>query len=82
MTRPYLLFVGLGDPRKRTIDVIRALSHLPGVNAVLVGEDTRGLGAALIREAARTGVQDRVDMPGYVDSDELRRLYAGALALV
>lgn len=51
-----------------------------GTRAVVAGRGEQG--EALHALVRRLGVQDRVDLPGFVSDDELVALYAGALAVV
>lgn len=58
-------YVGQLEPRKRVTDFVRALSHLPDVRGVLVGD---GKGRARVEdEVRRSGVGDRVELMGYRD---------------
>lgn len=83
----YLLFVSTLEPRKNLEGLIAAFRNLPkttrdGLSLVLVGgrgwqdDDIR----TAIREAREAG--DRVILPGYVDTEDLPRLYSGAEAFV
>ena len=65
--RPQLLVEGLAAATSET-------------RAVLAG--TGPLREQLLGDARRLGVHDRLEMPGFVDDDELVRLFAGALAVV
>lgn len=83
--RPYFLCVGTGEPNKRAVDALRALALLrergKSCQLVLAGNPGR-LTAALAREAARLGVEERVRFCGYVSDEDLRCLYTGAVALI
>ncbi len=86
---PYLLYVGGFNPHKNVIGLVRALGRvaLPeDLHVVLVGDyqgDTfHGNVSAIRREITLGGLTDRVHWAGFVPDEELRQLYAGALALV
>lgn len=69
------------EHNKRPHLVVEALAHTrSGVRAVLAGRGS--LLDVLRREAESLGVTARLDLPGFVDDDELVRLYAGARAVV
>lgn len=76
----YVFAVGRLDPMKRFDLLVRALARTrTPVRAVVAGtgpelEPLRAL-------AAELGVADRLELPGWIDDDELVRLCAGALAV-
>jgi glycosyltransferase involved in cell wall biosynthesis len=78
----YALFVGTLEPRK---DPIAALEAVAMANAdlrlVLVGQD-KGLGEEVRRASTRLGLNGRVEFAGYVEKQELARLYRGAVCLL
>mgnify|MGYP002277176877 CR=1 FL=1 len=74
--RPYLLCVGRLEEYKGVQHVIRALSKLPEYDLVVAGRGPYR--DDLERIALDEGVQDRVEFLGYVNSERLPRLYAGA----
>lgn len=80
LTRPTLLSVGHLIDRKGHHHVIAALPHLPGWQAIIVGEGPER--AALEALAARLGVTDRVQLLGAHPHDELPRFYGAADVLV
>ncbi len=58
-------YVGQLEPRKRVVDFVRALSRLPGVRGVLVGD---GKGRPRVEaEVRRSAVEDRLELMGYRD---------------
>jgi glycosyltransferase involved in cell wall biosynthesis len=78
----YALFVGAIQPRKDPQAALEALALLNGdLRLVLVGPEKRG-GAEVRETIRRLGLQDRVDLPGHVERDELAALYRGAACLV
>ena len=69
------------EANKRPELVIDAIAAAPsGVRAVIAGRGT--LRDSLIERAARAGVAERVEFPGFVSDDRLIELYAGALAVL
>lgn len=83
---PYLLSVGNIEARKNLPVAVEALRSLrargfPGLRLVVAGRATTG-GDAL-REAVRNlGLEDAVELRGYVRDDELPALYSRAAAFV
>lgn len=81
----YLLYPAIAYPHKRHIDVVRALAELGSesgdVAAVFTGRPGPEL-EAVVAEAARLGVQERVHVLGRVPRADLEALYRSAQALV
>lgn len=69
----YFLFVGSGDPRKNMAIIPKALNW-SGLNVPLVAAGWSGW--------AEKAPWEGVRFLGYVDDDDLARLYSGALALI
>jgi glycosyltransferase involved in cell wall biosynthesis len=80
---PFLLHVGDLHARRNLGIVVRAMARLRDVRVrlVLVGVD-RGIGSALLEEAARLGIRDAIEMRGRVPDEELVTLYQQCAALV
>jgi glycosyltransferase involved in cell wall biosynthesis len=79
---PYALFVGGIQPRKDPLAAIEALALVDGdLNLVLVGEEKRG-GEEVRRAVRRLGLEQRVELAGHVEHEELAGLYRGAACLV
>jgi glycosyltransferase involved in cell wall biosynthesis len=79
---PYVLFVGGIQPRKDPLAAIEALALLDGdLGLVVVGAEKRG-GDEVRRTVSRLGLEQRVDLAGHVDHEELAGLYRGAACLV
>ena len=79
---PYVLFVGGIQPRKDPLAAIEALALLHGdLGLVVVGAEKRG-GEEVRRTVRRLGLEQRVDLAGHVDHEELAGLYRGAVCLV
>ena len=74
--RPYLLTVGRLEEYKGVQHVIRAMTDLPEFDLLVAGSGPYR--DALERIAREAGVEDRVEFLGYVDSETLPGLYAGA----
>jgi glycosyltransferase involved in cell wall biosynthesis len=79
---PYALFVGGIQPRKDPLAAIEALALLNGdLDLVLVGAEKRG--GPEVRDALRRlDLEQRVELTGHVEHEELARLYRGAACLV
>ncbi|HMB55141.1 MAG TPA: glycosyltransferase family 4 protein [Thermoanaerobaculia bacterium] len=75
----YVFTAGRLAAAKRFELLIEALAHAPGVRAVVAGTGPQG--EALARRAADLGVADRVRFAGWVDDDEMARLYRGCRAV-
>lgn len=76
-----ILFVGRIYPEQKGLEtLVRAMARLPsglGVRLRMVGEDWGG--AVRVKELARAlGIADRIELPGPVPRDVLRREYARA----
>jgi glycosyltransferase involved in cell wall biosynthesis len=79
---PYALFVGGIQPRKDPLAAVEALALLDGeLNLVVVGAEKRG-GAELRTALRRLGLEQRVELAGHVEREELATLYRGAACLV
>jgi len=77
---PYLLCVGRLEKYKGIQHLIRTLPELPSHELVVAGSGSYR--DKLEQIAAEWNVSDRVTFVGYVDSDRLSKLYAGAAAYV
>jgi glycosyltransferase involved in cell wall biosynthesis len=79
---PYALFVGGIQPRKDPLAAVEALALLDGeLNLVVVGAEKRG-GAEFRSAVQRLGLEERIELTGHVERDELATLYRGAACLV
>jgi glycosyltransferase involved in cell wall biosynthesis len=79
---PYALFVGGIQPRKDPVSAIEALGRLNGdLSLVVVGAEKRG-GQEVRRAIRRLGLDQRVELAGHVEREELAALYRGAACLV
>ena len=79
---PYALFVGGIQPRKDPVSAIEALGRLNGdLGLVLVGAEKRG-GRRVRRVIRSLGLEQRVELTGYLKREELAGLYRGAACLV
>ena len=76
---PFVLAVGGISPNKNLGALIRAVSKLPSLRLVLVGDykndGFRGCYEQLLAEAAALDVRDRVEFAGFVSDAELAGLY-------
>jgi glycosyltransferase involved in cell wall biosynthesis len=74
---PFALVVGTVEARKNLIVLIEALPSLPTLRIIAVGPPTPY--ADIVRARAKElNVADRVDLRGYVEREQLDRLYACA----
>jgi glycosyltransferase involved in cell wall biosynthesis len=79
---PYALFVGGIQPRKDPLSAIEALGLLNGdLGLVLVGAEKRG-GDEVRSAIRRLGLEQRVELTGHLEREELAALYRGAACLV
>jgi glycosyltransferase involved in cell wall biosynthesis len=79
---PYALFVGGIQPRKDPLSAIEALGLLDSdLSLVLVGDEKRG-GDEVRAAVRRLGLEQRVELTGHVEREELADLYRGAACLV
>ena len=79
---PYALFVGGIQPRKDPLSAIEALGLLNGnLSLVLVGAEKRG-GDEVRSAIRRLGLEQRVELAGHLEREELAALYRGAACLV
>jgi glycosyltransferase involved in cell wall biosynthesis len=81
---PYLLFAGRHVPDKGVSAIIpllaRARGAEPRLRAVIAGDGP--LRPGVEEDARRHGLEDAIDLPGFVERAELLRLLAGARCLV
>ena len=78
----YALFVGALQPRKDPVAAVEALALTNGdLRLVLVGPEKQE--SARVRDTVqRLGLEQRVELTGHVERDELAALYRGAACLV
>jgi glycosyltransferase involved in cell wall biosynthesis len=78
----YALFVGAIQPRKDPVAAVEALALTNGdLRLILVGPEKQE--ADRVRNAVRRlGLEQRVELAGHVERDELAALYRGATCLV
>jgi glycosyltransferase involved in cell wall biosynthesis len=88
--RPYFLYVGGTDFRKNLVLLVRAFGIMsekfPDILLVLAGQTflMKSLPevAEIYREVELHRLQNRVYMPGFIGTDQLRKMYANSMALV
>ena len=78
---PFVLAVGTVEARKDLATAVRAVARIPGMKLIAVGAPTP-YERYVRAEIARLDLTDRVELRGYVDDDELLRLYAQASAMI
>ncbi|MBA2567912.1 MAG: glycosyltransferase family 4 protein [Actinobacteria bacterium] len=78
----YALFVGAIQPRKDPLTALEALAMINGdLRLIVVGQEK--LGGERVRETiGRLGLEERVELAGHVERDQLAALYRGAALLV
>jgi phosphatidylinositol alpha-1,6-mannosyltransferase len=75
-----VLSVGAVKARKGTLELVRAMAHIPGARCTIVGSLTvePEYAARVQAEIARLGLANRVVLTGRIPDDELLRRYAEA----
>lgn len=73
---PFLLFMGVVDPRKNVHTLLPLLEAFPEYKLVLAGEPKADYAADLLASARLMGVADRLILPGSVDENTKWWLYA------
>ncbi|MFZ2835774.1 MAG: glycosyltransferase family 1 protein [Candidatus Saccharimonadales bacterium] len=89
-TKPYLLFVGAGDARRRVDDAVAAFNSLKAdgndIQLVLVGENFKepeNIPNTIVRSAVlSSSYKSDILTLGYVDDTTKQKLYKGAIAFV
>lgn len=89
-TKPYLLFVGAGDQRRRVDELVAAYNNLKArghdIQLVLVGENFQEqdkIPMQFVRKAVlSSSYKEDILMMGYVDDSTKQNLYKGAIAYV
>jgi glycosyltransferase involved in cell wall biosynthesis len=89
-TKPYMLFVGAGDARRRVDDAVTAFNNLKAsgrdIQLVLVGENFKAPGTIpnlkLRNAVTGSSYKDDILTLGYVDDTTKQQLYKNAIAFV
>lgn len=89
-TKPYLLFVGAGDARRRVDDAVDAFNNLKAagrdIQLVLVGENFKNPEAipnpAVRKAVMESSYKSDIVTMGYVDDATKQQLFKGAVAYV
>jgi glycosyltransferase involved in cell wall biosynthesis len=89
-TKPYLLFVGAGDARRRVDDLVAAFNNLKSegndLQLVLVGENFKKPAdipnVAVRNEVMKSSYKEDILTLGYIDDQTKQQLFANALAFV
>ena len=89
-TKPYLLFIGAGDARRRVDDLVTAYNNLKAdgrdIQLVLVGENFRSpetIPNTNVRKAVLdSSYKNDILTLGYVDDATKQKLYKGAISFV
>jgi glycosyltransferase involved in cell wall biosynthesis len=78
---PFILTVGDLQPRKNHLGLIRAFEDLIGAHPqlphhlLIVGKEETWYAPTVLAAAKKSQVADRIHFTGFVDDEELRRLY-------
>lgn len=81
----YFLFVGTVEPRKNIQSIVRAFNRIAETDATVELVIAGGLGwryEGILAEVQESPAKDRIKMLGYIDYQEKKMLYAGAMAFV
>ncbi|MDO8573337.1 MAG: glycosyltransferase family 1 protein [Candidatus Daviesbacteria bacterium] len=85
--KKYIIYIGTIQPRKNLLRLIEAVSRIDNLNLMVVGKTT-GEGKQgwmyeeILRAPSDFGIEDRVKFLGFVPTEELQTLLAGAIAYV
>jgi glycosyltransferase involved in cell wall biosynthesis len=77
---PTVVFAGRHIPEKRAATIPAAIASLPEHRARILGDGPER--AAVQAEVVRLGLEDRIDVPGFVDAEELAGEMATATCLL
>jgi glycosyltransferase involved in cell wall biosynthesis len=76
---PIVLFVGALQTRKNIVRLVDAFETLPPPWRLVLAGSPNGFGSeAILERIDRSPCRARIDVPGYVEMNELRNLYATA----
>ena len=89
-TKPYLLFIGAGDQRRRVDDLVAAYNNLKAegndIQLVLAGENFKSPkeipNETVRREILNSSYADDILTLGYIDDKTKQKLFQGAIAFV
>jgi glycosyltransferase involved in cell wall biosynthesis len=77
---PTVVFAGRHIPEKRAATIPAAIARLPGHRARILGDGPER--AAVAREVERLGLQDAIDVPGFVAAEQVAEAMATATCLL
>ena len=77
---PVAVFAGRHLPEKRVPALVAALAELPDVRGEIYGDGPER--AEVLAAIARSGLEERVSAPGFVEEEVLQRALASALCFV
>lgn len=83
----YIIYIGTIQPRKNLIRLIEAFSKIDNLKLVIVGK-TNGLGRQgwmfdqILESPKKLGIEERIVFTGFVPTEELPYLLAGAEAFI
>jgi glycosyltransferase involved in cell wall biosynthesis len=76
---PVVVFAGRHIPEKQAAALVPAIARLPGLRAEIYGDGPER--AALLELRARHGVEERVEVPGFVPAEQVEDALRRALCL-
>lgn len=81
---PLVVFAGRMIPEKRVPAVVEAVAQargrIPELRGAIIGNGPKRV--AVLRKVAELGLEDVVDVPGFVDSDEVQAVLSRALCML
>lgn len=80
---PYLLYIGGFEPYKNVERLLKAFGQIYSHNLKLVLAGKRGSGADRLKKIAEElGMSETVIFPGFIEEEDLPKIYAGAVFLI
>jgi len=79
--KDYIIYIGTIQPRKNLIRLMEAVARIDGLKLIIVGK-TGWEYEEILDTPKKLGIEDRVEFKGYVATDKLVGLLAGASAFV
>lgn len=77
----YIIYIGTIQPRKNLIRLMEAVARIEGLKLMIVGK-TGWEYEEILLAPKKLGIEDRVEFKGYLSTDKLADLLAGAQAFV
>lgn len=77
----YIIYIGTIQPRKNLIRLMEAVARIEGLKLIIAGK-TGWEYEEILAAPKKLGIEDRVEFKGYVATDKLAGLLAGAQAFI